>query len=306
VIDLKNMQQIQVDQTSWIATIGGGAKLGNITTELVNQGNRAFAHGVCPDVGIGGHATIGGLGPASRMWGAALDHVNAVTIVTADGSALRASQTENSDLFWAIRGAGASFGVITEFDMITHPPPSQAISYSFAFNLRPFTQFAAQPFKNWQKMIADPALSRNLASEVVFTEVGMVISGMFYGSQDEFDALNLTSVFPSASSFNTVVFNTWAGAMGNWFENEALQVGGGLPASFYAKSAVFTPNDIIPDNGVDAMMQFLDTANKGSLLWFGIFDLSGGQVASIDPTSTAFAHRDALFYFQLLLLLEVF
>jgi FAD/FMN-containing dehydrogenase len=281
VVDLKNMQQVTVNQTTWIATIGAGALLGDITTELINQGNRAFAHGVCPQVGIGGHATIGGLGPASRMWGAALDHIHAVTVVTAEGSALRASQTENADLFWALRGAGASFGVITEFDMITHPPPSLAISYSFDFNFRPFTEFAAQPFKDWQKMIADPTLSRKLASEVVFSEAGMIISGMFYGSQAEFDALNLTAVFPTASNLKTVVFDSWAGAMGEWFENLALQISGGIPSWFYSKSAVFTPKDIIPDDGVDAMMTYLDTVEKGSLVWFGIFDLSGGQVVCI-------------------------
>lgn len=65
-IDLANMKHMEMDTGSWNARIGGGARLGKIDVFLHSHG-RAFAHGVCPGVGIGGHATIGGLGPMSRM-----------------------------------------------------------------------------------------------------------------------------------------------------------------------------------------------------------------------------------------------
>lgn len=231
------------------------------------------------------------------MWGSALDHVAAANVVIANGSLVRVSPTQNSDLFWAVKGAGGSFGVVTDFDIITHPAPTTAISYSYTFSGRPFTKYG-QRFKDWMHMISDPALSRQLASEVVFTPVGLVISGMFYGTEDEFKKLNLSSVFPDATNTQTLVFNSWAGSMGHWFEDLALQVGGGLPSNFYAKSLVFTPKDVIPDAGIDAMLSFLDSADAGSLLWFGIFDLSGGAVMDTAPDATAFSHRDALFYFQ--------
>jgi FAD/FMN-containing dehydrogenase len=229
------------------------------------------------------------------MWGAALDHVAGATVVVANGSAVRATATENSDLFWAIKGAGASFGVITDFDIITHPAPP-AIFYSYTFTGRPFAQHGQQ-FKNWMKMVSDPSLSNKLASEVIFTLTGMIIEGTFYGTPDEWAAMNLTSVF-SGGIPNEVVFNSWLGSEEHWFEDLALQVGGGLPSSFYAKSMVFTKNDILTDDGVDAMLKYLDTANAGSLLWFGIFDLSGGAVSQVASDATAFGHRDALFYFQ--------
>lgn len=65
-IDLSNLQHFSIDDETHIARIGGGSRLGKIDKELHHHG-RAFAHGVCPGVGIGGHATIGGLGPMSRM-----------------------------------------------------------------------------------------------------------------------------------------------------------------------------------------------------------------------------------------------
>lgn len=129
VVDLVNMQKFSMDTNTWQATIGAGTKLGSVTQKLHDNGKRAMAHGVCPGVGIGGHATVvsrfycgrllrvcplafsrfadwnfvlrqGGLGPMSRMWGTCLDHVLEVEVVTADGSIKRASPTQNSDLFF--------------------------------------------------------------------------------------------------------------------------------------------------------------------------------------------------------------
>jgi FAD/FMN-containing dehydrogenase len=74
--------------------------LEQVTNGLFDQGKRAIAHGTCPQVGIGGHATIGGQGPLSRMWGLTLDHVLEMEVVLADGTITRASKSQNSDLFF--------------------------------------------------------------------------------------------------------------------------------------------------------------------------------------------------------------
>jgi len=126
----------------------------------------------------------------------------------------------------------------------------------------------------------------------------MIISGTFFGTEQEFDALNLTSVFPDASGSNVIVFDDWAGLLGHWGEDVALQLGGGIPSAFYSKSLAFTPKDIIPDTGVDAFFQYLDKVDKGTPIWFGIFDLEGGATNDVAPDATAYGHRDALFYFQ--------
>jgi FAD/FMN-containing dehydrogenase len=100
VVDLKALNTVNVNQTTWLATIGGGTSLDLVTSGLYNQGQRAIAHGTCPTVGIGGHATIGGQGPLSRMYGLTLDHVVEVEVVISNGTIINASQSENADLFW--------------------------------------------------------------------------------------------------------------------------------------------------------------------------------------------------------------
>jgi hypothetical protein len=286
-----------MDQSTWQATIGAGHLLGDVTDKLLSVGNRAMAHGTCPQVGIGGHATIGGLGPMSRMWGSALDHVQGVTVILADSSIVTASPTQNSDVFWALKGAGASFGIITEFKVRTQPAPGKAVQYSYTFQKRPFANLAPR-FKAWQEVIADPTLSWKFASQVILSEIGMIISGTFFGSQEEWNALNVTSAFPDAATENVDVFNNWKGLIGHWAEDVALSLGGGIPSPFYSKSLAFTQNDLIPDQGIDTFFQYLDSVDKGTLIWFGIFDLEGGATNAIPKNATAYGHRDALFYFQ--------
>lgn len=62
VVDMKHFQHFSMDKSTWQATVGGGTLLEHVTKRLHENGNRAMAHGTCPQVGIGGHATIGGLG----------------------------------------------------------------------------------------------------------------------------------------------------------------------------------------------------------------------------------------------------
>jgi hypothetical protein len=231
------------------------------------------------------------------MWGSALDHVVEVDVVLANSSIVTASATQNPDIFWALKGAGASFGVITQFKVITHAPPSETVQYSYTFAQKPFVNLADR-FKLWQKMVADPGLSRKLASQLILSEAGMILEGTYFGSQDEFNALNLTSVFPDATTSSVTVFNDWMGLVAHWGEDVALTLGGGISSAFYSKSLAFTANDIIPDATVDTWFKYLDEVDKGTLIWFAIFDLEGGATNDIAKDATAYGHRDALFYLQ--------
>lgn len=100
IIDLNKMDTVVVDQETWKATVGGGARLRGVTKGFYDQGKRTIAHGTCPQVGIGGHATVGGQGPLSRMYGLTLDHVLEAEVVLADGTITKASAEENPDLFF--------------------------------------------------------------------------------------------------------------------------------------------------------------------------------------------------------------
>lgn len=240
---------------------------------------------------------VGGLGPSSRLWGAALDHVEEIEIVLADSSIKRCSATENADVFWAVKGAGASFGVVTEFVLRTEPEPGEAVHYSYSFTVGSYSSLAAV-FKSWQKFVADPELTRQFASEVIVTEAGMVISGTFFGTKAEYDAFDMKSKIGGDGEEKTVVFKNWLGLVGHWAEEVGLRLVGGLPAPLYAKTLTFNGCYLIPDPVIDKFFAYMDEVKKGTLVWFVIFDLAGGAINDIAQDATSYAHRDALFYLQ--------
>jgi FAD/FMN-containing dehydrogenase len=297
VVDMKHFQQFSMDKSTWQATIGGGTLLGDVTKRLHENGNRAMAHGTCPQVGIGGHATIGGLGPSSRMWGSSLDHVEEVEVVLANSTIVRASEQENSDIFFAIKGAAAGFGIVTEFKVRTQAEPSEAVLYTY--NIQGGNTAAkADAFKKWQKLITDPDLSRKFASQFILTEqFGAIITGTFFGSQEEYDSLNISSRLPNEKKAS-IELKDWLGTVGHWAEDEALKIVGGIPSNFYAKSLAYTKDDVIPDQAIDDMFEHIDKADKGNALWFIIWDLEGGAINDVAPNATAYGHRNALFYHQ--------
>jgi FAD/FMN-containing dehydrogenase len=120
VVDLAALNTVTVDKKTWKATIGGGTRLEQVTNGLYSQGKRAIAHGTCPQVGIGGHATIGGQGPLSRMWGLTLDHVLEMEVVLADGTITRASASQNEDLFFvSVTFQGLRFCLADNISLVT-------------------------------------------------------------------------------------------------------------------------------------------------------------------------------------------
>lgn len=121
----------------------------------------------------------GGLGPSSRMWGSCLDHVVEVEVVTADGKIQRANEDENSDLFFALKGAGASFGIITEFVMRTNEEPGDVVEYTFSLTFSRHRDLSPV-FEAWQNLISDPDLDRRFGSEFVMHELGAIITGTFF------------------------------------------------------------------------------------------------------------------------------
>ncbi len=116
VVDLSAMKAIEVDPERRVATAEGGVLAG----EYVKA---TFAHGLTtplgdtPTVGLGGLILGGGMGYLARKHGLAIDHLRAVEIVLADGSIVRANADEHPDLFWAVRGGGGNFGIVTRFEL---------------------------------------------------------------------------------------------------------------------------------------------------------------------------------------------
>jgi hypothetical protein len=119
VIDLSRMKSVFVDDATRRVRVQGGATLGDIDRETHVFG-LAVPCGIVPKTGIGGLTLGGGVGWLIRKYGMSIDNLLSAQIVTADGHVLTASSSENHDLFWALRGGGGNFGVVTSFEFQAH------------------------------------------------------------------------------------------------------------------------------------------------------------------------------------------
>jgi FAD/FMN-containing dehydrogenase len=115
MVDLSGMRSVAVDPVARRATCGGGSTWGDLDAASQAHG-LAVTGGFISTTGIGGLTLGGGIGWLTRKIGLSSDNLTGAEVVTADGRVLRASEDENGDLFWAIRGGGGNFGVVTSFE----------------------------------------------------------------------------------------------------------------------------------------------------------------------------------------------
>lgn len=120
VVDLSGMKGIRVDPANRTARVEPGVRVGELLAETQRFG-LAASGGTASDTGIAGSTLGGGIGWLRRKHGLAIDNLLSVDLVTADGELVTASETENEDLFWGVRGAGGHLGVVTSFEFRLQP-----------------------------------------------------------------------------------------------------------------------------------------------------------------------------------------
>lgn len=191
MIDLSTMKNIQVDAERRRAFVEPGATLGDFDAAAQTHG-LATPVGINSTTGIAGLTLGGGFGWLTRKYGMTIDNLVSAEIVTVDGERLRASADENTDLFWAIRGGGGNFGVITRFEFALHPVGPEILAglivYPFAQARRVLTRYrefmatAPEDLSVWTVVRAAPPLPF-LPQEVHGKEV--VVLALFYGGDIE-------------------------------------------------------------------------------------------------------------------------
>ncbi|KAF5981695.1 6-hydroxy-D-nicotine oxidase [Fusarium bulbicola] len=298
MIELDRLYSVKLAKDG-TAKIQPGARLGHVATELWNQGKRALSHGTCPGVGIGGHALHGGYGMVARKYGLTLDLMKGATVVLPTGKVVHCSKTENSDLFWAIRGAGASFGVVAELEFDTFAAPEQTTYFDIG-GLNWNQQTAPQHLLDIQEF--GKTMPAEITMQMAISKNGYSVDGTYVGTEAELKK----ALQPLLTKFNVQVSATTV----DWIELVTHFAGANVnvnptSASYDAHDNFYASSLQAPELTLAQFKSFVDyistTGQSSSHSWWLQMDISGGKYSAISkhkPTDTAYVHRDALLLFQ--------
>ena len=245
VIDLQSRFQNVALYTNGKARVEGGVRLGNMALAIFNEGERALPHGTCPGVGIGGHASHGGFGYSSRAWDLTLDRIVALEVVLANSSFINATSTASPDIFYALRGAADSVGIITAFSVETQAAPVSVVNWQYSIpDMFTSATTSAAVFQNIQTFALNATVvDRNLGMGMYMDGQGFSISGTYFGPLSRFTSQIAPSLIaglppPSSSSITT---NTWLDSLTKLASPKPLQEptkGYNFHDDFFAKSVL--------------------------------------------------------------------
>lgn len=181
-------------------------------------------------VGVGGHVTHGGFGFSSHTHGLALDWLVGARVVLADGSLVYASEKQNSDLFWALRGAGSSFGIAVEFEFDTFPLPEELTWFSIASNVTAGTkEEAVAGLLAFQEVSESGAIDPNLnmrlgigSNKVQTLEV--VYHGVESAAREALEVLREPLKLDWKSNTTKITSGDWLEHMEAWAYGDALNI----------------------------------------------------------------------------------
>ncbi|MFI6080797.1 LLM class flavin-dependent oxidoreductase [Streptomyces sp. NPDC051217] len=283
VIDLSALNTIEVmDERTRRVRIGPGARWADVAQALAPHG-WALSSGDYGGVGVGGLATAGGVGWLAREHGLTIDHLRAVDIVLADGRTVHASAEENPDLFWAVRGAGANFGIVVafEFEVDTVGDVGWA---QLVFDASDTAEF----LESWSAAVE--AAPRDLSSNLIlgrrrrgrpaYAQVLAVVD-----SDDPDTVLDRLKPFAEIAPLldQSIQIVPYAAVMAN--VRDGIHNGQGEP---HAHSGLV--EHITPEVAAEAA----ELIESGAAYFFQIRSV-GGAVSDVPPDATAYANRSANF-----------
>lgn len=294
VIDVREMNQIIVDEYQQTITIGAGAKLLDVANALAEYG-LILAHGTYGSVGMAGHTLGGGFGHRTRQDGLLCDQLNWVEMVTSSGDLVRASEQENADLFWALRGGGGGqFGLVTKMQFRVKKAGSahEIEAYIPMSALR-----ASEAILVWQFIMAEAP--RDLSLHALITKRG---NGALFQLTGRASDMGTGSVAGGKSFVQKAVKDILrqTGALDESIINTGAEVDinrsklgvGKLPESQLLTHSHLFSEPTKPDL-IGALMESIQSNPPGAAL--PNFECWGGAMSDLSVGATAFPHRDAQF-----------
>ncbi|HKG24745.1 MAG TPA: FAD-binding oxidoreductase, partial [Thermomicrobiales bacterium] len=288
VVDLSAMKRVRVDPQKQIAHVQAGATSGDLAGPA-HEHDLALSTGDTASVGMGGLTTGGGIGFMVRKYGLAIDNLLSAQVVTADGEIVTASEKEHSDLFWAIRGGGGNFGIVTEF-VYRLAPVGQILGGVLAL---PATREVIRGYLEYSTSAPDDLTTiANLmyappAPFVPQEHVGKLVLGILVtwtGSADEGERA-LAPLRALATPLVDTIGPIPYPAIYRYTDHQSLPHLASIRMMF-ARS--------LSDDAIDATLSAMEHASSPfSLIQFrGL----GGAMGRVSPDATAFAHRDQRYY----------
>lgn len=288
VLDLGRLREVAVDPVTRLVTVEPGATLADVDRATVEHG-LAVPIGVISATGIAGLTLGGGVGWLTRSDGLALDNLNSVHIVTAAGDHLRASEHENADLFWGVRGGGGNFGVVSAFTFRARPLPQPVLGGNL-FYAPEHWKDALAGFETWSRDLPDEM--NPIVSFIAFpAEFGLgnavwMVIGCAWAGADHQPGLDLIGRLrklapPDQEEVGPVSWLEWQSAMDSLFPPGARG---------YWKNVSFSRLDgevIDVVAGIASEVQWQGTGIDIHLL--------GGAFSRVPEESTAYPNRSSRF-----------
>lgn len=278
MIDLSQMNTVRVDPDTQRAHAQGGALLYGLDTAAREHGLITTA-GVVSHTGVGGYTLGGGFGRLNRKFGLTIDNLKSAEIVTADGQVRRISDEEDADLFWAIRGGGGNFGVVTEFEYQLHPFELEVLSGNIVWPIEQARE-VLDFYADWYAGLSDdlyvaPAMMTTPEGQ------GVLVMEVVYAADPASGEKELAPLLDIGQPIeNGVGMNDY---MMMQTQSDAIAQHG---IRSYAKNGMV--REITPAF-VDAMIEAYQPDPRVALF----SHTAGGAVGRVDELATAFPHRSA-------------
>lgn len=302
VIDLRPLNA--VGATAGIATIGAGAALIDVYAGLAGRGV-GIPSGSCPAVGVTGITLGGGMGVVGRAYGLSCDRLESADVVLADGRMVTASATSEPDLFWALRGGGAGFGVVTSLRFRTHATQSLALfSYRWPWSSAP------RVLEGWQRFLPEAPDGLWSTCHLLATtgdSATASVSGVYVGSSSQLGEqlrhlLDAVGVPPASSYLRDKGYLAGMLVEAGCADRSVAgcHVAGQTAGATLPRDAFVAASDFfaapVPAAGVEAVVRAVQQRQDDPALGVGgvAFDHWGGAVSRVAPGVTAFVHRDVL------------
>ncbi|MBI1256046.1 MAG: FAD-binding protein [Chloroflexi bacterium] len=293
LIVMSKLTSVQVDAETRRARIAGGAVWKHVLEQVTPLGLAPLL-GSSPHVGVVGYTLGGGIGLLARKYGLAADSVRGIDVVTADGVLRHASASENSDLFWAMRGAGGNFGVVTALEIELYPVAT--VYGGFLVYPGELATEALRFFREWTKNAPDGLTSSfsignfpdlPFLPEVIRGKTQLFLRAAYAGDPDEGAAQIQKWIdwhAPLQNSFRRMPFSEVA-----TIYNDPVD-----PAAAHGSNMMF---DALSDEAIDVIVRH--ATDKSSPLVLNELRHAGGAIARVPAESSAINNRDAQYYFNI-------